>query len=249
MYDNYLFDLYGTLIDLHTNETKPTLWRALARIYSMNGAIYTGPEMYKLYKIMRRKQLEERLPIMRKKYRAPDLALSEVEADLDLIFDEMFRLKGVIPTSELIEQVAIAFRSISIKYIKLFEGVPELIDGLHANGKKVYLLSNAQASFTRPEMMSLGIYDKFDGIFFSSDVGIMKPSPYFYKLLLDTFNLDKDKSVMVGNEYKADVMGSHKAGLDSIFVHTAATWDNVGELPSGCREIDDIRKVYDVKSN
>lgn len=27
MYQNYIFDLYGTLVDIHTNEKKAYLWK------------------------------------------------------------------------------------------------------------------------------------------------------------------------------------------------------------------------------
>ena len=29
-YDNYVFDLYGTLVDIHTEEDFPKLWESLA---------------------------------------------------------------------------------------------------------------------------------------------------------------------------------------------------------------------------
>ena len=45
MYKNYIFDLYGTLIDINTNEWKKSLWKNMAMIYSMSGASYTGKEL------------------------------------------------------------------------------------------------------------------------------------------------------------------------------------------------------------
>ena len=30
MYQNYIFDLYGTLVDIHTNEKKAYLWKKLS---------------------------------------------------------------------------------------------------------------------------------------------------------------------------------------------------------------------------
>ena len=30
-YKNYLFDLYGTLVDIHTNEEAPSFWRSVSR--------------------------------------------------------------------------------------------------------------------------------------------------------------------------------------------------------------------------
>ena len=32
-YKNYIFDLYGTIIDIHTEEGELKLWEALAKFY------------------------------------------------------------------------------------------------------------------------------------------------------------------------------------------------------------------------
>ena len=44
---NYIFDLYGTLVDIHTNESKASLWKNMAQIFSMMGVTYTAPELKK----------------------------------------------------------------------------------------------------------------------------------------------------------------------------------------------------------
>ena len=50
MYHNFIFDLYGTLVDIHTNEKKPSLWKKLALFYSFQGAAYTGQELRRRYR-------------------------------------------------------------------------------------------------------------------------------------------------------------------------------------------------------
>ena len=35
MYKNYFFDLYGTLVDIRTDEQEPSLWRDLAEFISL----------------------------------------------------------------------------------------------------------------------------------------------------------------------------------------------------------------------
>ena len=40
MYKNYLFDLYGTLVDINTNEWKSYLWKKMAELYGFEGAFY-----------------------------------------------------------------------------------------------------------------------------------------------------------------------------------------------------------------
>lgn len=46
---NYIFDLYGTLIDIHTSESKASLWKEVALLFSMNGVSYTETELRKSY--------------------------------------------------------------------------------------------------------------------------------------------------------------------------------------------------------
>ena len=58
---NYIFDLYGTLVDIHTNESKASLWKNMAQIFSMMGVTYTAPELKKRYKELEREELRKRL--------------------------------------------------------------------------------------------------------------------------------------------------------------------------------------------
>ena len=45
-YKNYIFDLYGTLIDIHTEEGELKLWEALAEFYGKQGASYASKRAY-----------------------------------------------------------------------------------------------------------------------------------------------------------------------------------------------------------
>ena len=48
-YENYIFDLYGTLIDIHTEEDELKLWEALAEFYGKQGASYEAQEIWDDY--------------------------------------------------------------------------------------------------------------------------------------------------------------------------------------------------------
>ena len=49
MYDTCIFDLYGTLVDICTDEKKPELWERLALFYAFYGAEYTPYELHQGY--------------------------------------------------------------------------------------------------------------------------------------------------------------------------------------------------------
>ncbi len=48
-YDTYLFDLYGTLVDIHTDEYSMRLWNRLAAMFRTYGLDYTGASLKENY--------------------------------------------------------------------------------------------------------------------------------------------------------------------------------------------------------
>lgn len=208
MYSNYIFDLYGTLVDINTDESSNELWYKLSLFYSFKGALYTAEELQKSYINM----IKAKLHIYTNtKY--PD-------TPLEPIFSDLYKHKGINPSKDLITDTAHLFRTLSIKYIKLYDGVIELLELLKSKGKNIYLLSNAQSVFTFPEIKMLGIEKYFDDILFSADYEICKPDINFYNILIKKHNLDIKDSIMIGNDCICDIAGATNAGIDSLYIHS-----------------------------
>ncbi|MBM6861524.1 HAD family hydrolase, partial [Clostridium saudiense] len=157
MYKNYIFDLYGTLVDINTDENKVELWEKLSLFYSLKGAIYGAEELKNTYLEKVKNEIE-----LIKDSKYPDFPLEKV-------FYSLYEDKGITASDEIVEDTAQFFRVLSINYINLYDGVIELLEKLKAKGKKIYLLSNAQRVFTLFEMRMLGIEKYFDDILFSAD--------------------------------------------------------------------------------
>lgn len=73
MYRNFIFDLYGTLVDIHTNEYKPSLWKKMALFYSFQGAAYTGKELRCRYR-----QLETAARKAPSPYAYPEICAADI---------------------------------------------------------------------------------------------------------------------------------------------------------------------------
>lgn len=205
MYKNVIFDFYGTLADISTNENKRSLWKAMAQFFSFNGAVYSPAELKKSY-FGSVKALYDTSP-----FEHPDV-------DLAVVFEKLYTDKDIVPSQECVRLTAQAFRILSTDYLRMYGGVTELLDALHMRGKKVYLLTNAQRLFTVPELELLGIYEKFDGIVISSDVKCCKPDKNIFKALTDGFSLKPEECVMIGNDAYADIAGAYGAGMDAVYV-------------------------------
>lgn len=240
---NYIFDLYGTLVDIHTDEEKPALWKAMAFLFSMTGASYTPDVLRRRYGELVDEETELELAAAGKRLNGGELLPQETEIQLSHVFVRLLEERGVKADQAQLGQIGMTFRSLSLEYIRLYEKVPKLLAGLRAEGKQIYLLSNAQRMFTEPEMRMLGIYDCFDGILYSSDAGVKKPSPYFFDALFQKYGLKKEESVMIGNEYRADILGARAYGIRSLYVHTAQSGERPASLPESCQEIADIGQV------
>lgn len=243
MYTNYIFDLYGTLADIHTNEQKPYLWEKLACFLSLKGASYTSQELKAAYsQLMAQAEQQHRNDLLSNGISAPEQL--QPEPDIAPVFQELFFRKGITASEDEIQDFAILWRSISLERLCLFEGVTELLQRLKAAGKRIYLLSNAQALFTRPELNFLGITEYFDGILLSSEAGIKKPDPAFFHKILSQYDLKPEESVMTGNDDEADCHGAAGAGMDSLYIYTAQSPKRARPLPVNCREITHISQVF-----
>ena len=210
MYKNYIFDLYGTLIDINTDEWNVQLWKKMQILYGYRGAAYTYRELQKEYgKLIdkEKKAVHRRHP----EYRVIDIKL-------DKVFRSLYTQKGVKPTKADVLYTAEAFRCFSTKYIKLYDGVIDLLDTLKEKGKKIYLLSNAQRSFTENELNMLGLTPYFDGICISSDEECSKPDKCYFDILFERYGLKKNESVMIGNDYLSDIGGAADYGIDSLYI-------------------------------
>lgn len=208
MYSNFIFDLYGTLINIHTNEEKSALWKKLSLFYSYNGAYYKAGELKKCYLEEVDKKLKENT-----KTKYPDIKLLQV-------FKKLYEAKGVEADDALAAYSMRLFRALSTEHIALYAGVRELLKELKLKNKKIYMLSNGQREFSVPELKYLGIYDYFDGLYSSSDIEICKPDAAFFNYLIEKEGLSREESIFIGNDHLSDVEGAKAASLDCLYIHS-----------------------------
>ena len=164
------FDLYGTLIRIHTDEEDLTrVWRPLCYLYGYYGASYTPGTLRAAY----------RREISRQEAAAQAATGKRlVEIRLEQVFGALFAQKEVasVPPSVLAE-VGRMFRACSTDVSKLYPGAGSLLDALRGAGKRVFLLSNAQRLFTEPEMRRLRLWDRFDKNFYLFGSRCQKAGP------------------------------------------------------------------------
>ena len=233
MHKNYFFDLYGTLVDIRTDEQKPSLWQGTAEFYSLCGAPYTAAEIHARYLALCAEETEKLAAA------CPALGTEGVEIELRNVFRRLFEEKGITVSATRMEDTALLFRLLSFgRKPRLMDGVKKTLGALRRQGAHLYLLSNAQSCFTIPELRRLGLLDGFfDGIFLSSDFGSKKPSSDFFHAALAKAGLSCSEVLMVGNDPEADIRGAAAVGMKSRYIHSWQSPPRGFLLPESCREI------------
>ncbi len=209
-YRHYIFDFYGTLADIRTDETQKKLWEKMARWYGRHGAAYKAKELQNAYLAF----------CSDEQANSPD-PLFEIE--LRRVFARLYAEKGCRPEESLTEETAVFFRRCSTEKLELYPWTRPLLLRLRAAGAGIYLLSNAQACFTEYELKKLGIDRSFDGIVLSSDAGVRKPSPAIMERLLKTYGLKPQDCLMTGNDRTTDIAVAAAFDMDSLYLETATS--------------------------
>lgn len=222
MYQNYIFDLYGTLVDIHTDEFGKNFFKKYAKWLRKQGFHFEWKHFHRLYTLTEKEYREKAAQTGR--YQNPEIRIEEV-------FEDVFAANGYDISGEQTTYLCEGFRRISLIHLSLFPDTVACLEGLKKAGKKIYLLSNAQRSFTWQELEMTGLIPYFDGILISSDEGCMKPDPEFYNVCCERYQLDKAQSVMVGNELKSDMAGANAAGIDGFYINRSPVFHEE-EAPS-----------------
>ena len=211
-YTDLIFDLYGTLVDIHTEENE-LVWEKTAFYFGFYGAHYAPTELHDAF----RAKLRAREAQEGQTYECfPDIPFEEIMA-------ELFRDKGIPNADTLGVNAAQLFRISSLEYIRLYPGALEALAKLREKGCRLWLLSNAQRIFTAYELRHLGLGEQLDAVYISSDFRCRKPDVRFFNALIEREGLDRANCLMIGNDRLTDIGGATNAGLATLYMHTALT--------------------------
>lgn len=207
-YQNYIFDLYGTLVDILTNEDGSLLWEWAAM--ELKAKYRTNTSAMKLQEdYLRICKEEEDLLAQENGSLYPEIQVEKVWS----------RILDGSCTAQEVCAFCKAFREMSRAKLEVYPGVKEVFQAIRAAGGRIFLLSNAQWIYTEEELKICGLTNSFDDIFISSDYGRKKPDHEFLAQLLSKHHLAVSETVMIGNEVAADVGIATSVGMDAIYLN------------------------------
>ncbi|MBI5543388.1 MAG: HAD family hydrolase [Deltaproteobacteria bacterium] len=200
------FDLYGTLVDITTDEGSPETSSAFERWVESRFGVKAF-ERERAHPFLSDLRAIRPLPVL---HAEPSIAPA-VTSHLTTLLERE-------PSALEIDEMAEAFRSASRRTLCLIPGARETLLALRQRFI-VGLISNAQLLFTRPELRQVGLEPAlFEPLLISSEIGVRKPSKHIFRAALERAGVMAGEALHVGNDPLDDVDGAWAAGLFTCLV-------------------------------
>jgi putative hydrolase of the HAD superfamily len=224
-----LFDLYGTLVDIRTDEHSPELWDKLARFLRYRGLEADAESLQKDFF---------------SQVRAMQKGIGEnAEVNVLNIFGRILSASGYNGTQKFVVEVAQLFRALSIVRFGPFPDTLSMLQALRGSFK-LGLVSDAQRVFLEPEIKMVGLDSLLDVVVISSDHGFRKPDSRLFNIALKELGVAKERALYVGDNIHRDICGAQGVGMRAILIDR----DNNPDIDHPCEfhrsfsTLDELRK-------
>ena len=202
MHHIFLFDLDQTLLDFHASEKK-----ALGIVLRANGLSFSD-EIYLAFKAYNKElwlELEKG-------------TITRTELFTKRFNDVFSRCEGDSSHLDPLTVNDDFIRTMSVNGV-LIDGALEFVRKLkeEITDAAIYIASNGATINAKGRIASTGLDRYIDGLFISEDMGVTKPDPAFFDMILEQIGEPKNSFIMVGDSLSSDMLGARNASLDSVW--------------------------------
>jgi YjjG family noncanonical pyrimidine nucleotidase len=203
-YTHLLFDLDGTLWDLHTNTRL-----ALEVLYAEFGFPLEKFELFfrryhyhndRVWALYRNGKIEKE----ELRWQRFHSAMHDVEHHTN---------------NDVLVSFANAFTELCPRQPHLLEGALDLLNYCH-NRYHLSILTNGFIEVQGVKMECSGLKPFFPYVIHSEDAGVRKPHRGFFDYALRTVGAQPHECLMIGDDWDADILGARDLGIDQVFLTT-----------------------------
>ncbi len=208
------FDCYQTLLDVRLDRAKEDEqrgWEEFVNLLAKNNGIKIGAGEFVALLEKRKTDFYSDKDKTTQHHNLYSLISDVLEKDLQtsLAKDEL---------SCLIYE----YRKISRGYVRLYPKVADTLAVL-VDKYTLSIASYTQSCFTQLELRELGIEKYFSYFVYSSDIVFKKESPEFYRECLRLVQKEPRNCVMVGDNYREDIVVPTSLSINTVWIKNPAT--------------------------
>lgn len=130
--------------------------------------------------------------------------------------NDAFLAIDITVETELIYKLSDDYITHLTSYNHLFDNTFEILDYLSTT-YNLHIITNGFEEVQYGKLTKSNIHHYFKTVTNSEMVGVKKPNPKIFNYALQLANTNASKSVMIGDNYEADILGALETGMDAIF--------------------------------
>ena len=215
------FDLYGTLIDIRTDEEDPGVYTTLSEFLAYSRVVIPPADLAREYRDRVRAHLAQSNEPF------PEVDVCAVFREIVTEYRRPQSDGGLDPAD-----AARLFRTLTRRRFEPFSDVHQVLARLRSN-YRLGLISDAQWVFTEPELEMAQLNGFFSVVMLSSRVGVKKPDVRPFAAAMRALEVRPEASVYVGDNPSRDLVGARGAGMRCvIFRGRNASYNSL--VPDAC---------------
>ena len=129
---------------------------------------------------------------------------------------EAFKAIDFESNDELIHLLSEEYIRYLANHNALFENAIQVLEYLQPK-YKMHIITNGFEEVQHRKLKNSNLLPFFDEIITSEKVGVKKPNPRIFEYALDITGAVNGESVMIGDNFEADILGAKNMGMQVIF--------------------------------
>ena len=169
------------------------------------------------------------------------------EVEIAGIYDTALRGLGLELQPELIQRIMEMEQEGWLNSVHVGPDVVSTLGHLKALGLRLGIVSNA-AYLPRlmiGQLTALGLRHYFDGVTFSSEVGLRKPHPEIYADALKKVQVEPTNALFVGDRVREDIQGPHQLGMRAVLTREWRQEDDPGIADFVIHRLGELTPIVD----
>ena len=129
--------------------------------------------------------------------------------------NDAFKLLNIKVKSSMINKLSDDYITFLNTFNHLFEGTIEILEYLNPK-YNLHIITNGFKEVQQGKLNNSDIDKYFQTVTNSEMVGVKKPNQKIFKHALNKAKANKGNSIMIGDNYEADILGALNFGMDAI---------------------------------
>ncbi len=142
----------------------------------------------------------------------------------------------------------ITYHNVKFSLLRPFPKTIDILIYLKSQGYKLGVISNGITIKQWEKLVRLNVYQFFDEVITSEEVGYSKPSKEIYEEAIRRMKADPEKSVMIGNKFIEDALGAVEAGMSAILVNSNVTESEKIRIKKEKLDIKIVENISDINT-